>query len=84
MVWGKGPTLFFYMWIFSSPNIIETNVIENTVISPLNGLGTVSKKSFNHTYKSYFSLFYSTSLYATVRILMFSLVLSFEISPSLQ
>ena len=43
MVWGKGPSPFFYMWIISCPSTI----VEKTTLSLLNFLGTLGENQLS-------------------------------------
>jgi hypothetical protein len=61
MVWGKGPTSFFYMYKSSWSGPIYCK----TILSPLNGLDTLIKKSIDHRCLGLFLdfQFYSISVY---------------------
>lgn len=50
MVSGDDADSFFGTWALFSPGPFA----EKTVLSPLNGLGTLAKKTFDHIFKGLF------------------------------
>lgn len=76
---SKGPTLFFYMWIYTFP----IPFVEGTIFSPLNSL---CRKSFDSIMRVYFYTFVYISLFMPVPHCFeyCSFLISFEIVWVLQ
>ena len=58
---GRGPTSFFFVWISGVPALFA----EKTVLSPLDGLGTLVKNRLTTHRRVYFCALYSISLVNT-------------------